>query len=64
MPTKHGTAFTPPEALKEHPAWRRITAVKQDKISIIDDDLISRYGPRIILGLEEIAKIIHPELFD
>ena len=64
LPTKHGTAFTPPEALKGHPAWGGTTAVKQGKIFTIDDDLVSRYGPRIILGLEEMAKIIHPELFE
>jgi len=63
MPAKHGTAFTPPEVLKEHPAWHGITAVKQGKIFTIDDDLVSRSGPRIVLGLEEMAKIIHPELF-
>jgi iron complex transport system substrate-binding protein len=63
LPTKHGTAFTPPEALKGHPAWQKITAVKRGRIFTIDDDLVSRYGPRIILGLEEMAKIIHPELF-
>jgi len=64
MPVKHGTAFTAPGALKEHPTWREITAVKQDRISTINDDFVSRYGPRIILGLEEMAKIIYPELFE
>jgi iron complex transport system substrate-binding protein len=63
LPSKHGTAFTPPEVLREHPIWREITAVKQGRIFTIDDDLVSRYGPRIVQGLEEIAKIIHPELF-
>jgi len=64
MPAKHGTAFTPPEALKEHPTWRGITAIREDRISTIDDDLVSRYGPRIVQGLEKMAKIIHPELFE
>ena len=64
LPAKHGTAFTPPEVLKEHPAWRRITAVKLDRIYTIDGDLVDRSGPRIIQGLEEMAKIIHPELFE
>ena len=63
LPAKHGTAFTSPEVLKEHPVWRETTAVKQDRIYIIDGDLVDGYGPRIIQGLEEIAKIIHPELF-
>ena len=29
----------------------------------IDDDLVSRPGPRIVDGLEAAAKLIHPELF-
>jgi iron complex transport system substrate-binding protein len=64
LPAHHGTAFTSSEALEQHPAWQEITAVKQGRIFTIDDDLVSRYGPRIILGLEEMAKIIHPELFE
>ncbi len=63
LPTKHGTAFTAPEVLKENPIWQQITAVKQGRIFTIDDDLVSRYGPRIVLGLEEMARMIHPELF-
>jgi iron complex transport system substrate-binding protein len=63
LPTKHGTAFTSPETLMGNPAWQKITAVKEDKIFTIDDDYVSRYGPRIVLGLENMAKIIHPELF-
>ena len=39
-------------------------AVKHGKIDIIEGDLIDGYGPRIIQGVEEIAKIIHPELFE
>ncbi len=63
LPVKHGTAFTPPEALKEHPVWGQTTAVKEGRIFTIDADLIDRPGPRIVQGLEEIARIIHPELF-
>jgi iron complex transport system substrate-binding protein len=64
LPAKHGTAFTSPEALMEYPAWQGTTAVKEGKIFIIDDDLVSRSGPRIIQGLEELARIFHPELFE
>ena len=63
LPAKHGTAFTSPELLKGHPAWREITAVKQNGIRIIDGDLVDGYGPRIVQGLEEIARSVHPELF-
>jgi iron complex transport system substrate-binding protein len=64
LPAKHGTAFTSPETLMEHPVWQGTTAVKEGKIFIIDDDLVSRSGPRIVQGLEELARIIHPELFE
>jgi iron complex transport system substrate-binding protein len=61
--TIHGTAIVSEEELRAHPAWREITAVKQGRIYTVDGDLVNRSGPRIVEGLEEIAKIIHPELF-
>jgi len=51
------------ESVRERPGWDVITAVKEGAIYDIDDDLISRPGPRIVDGLETVAKIIHPELF-
>jgi iron complex transport system substrate-binding protein len=39
--------------------------VGEEKVyPIIDPNLTSRQGPRIVDGLEEIARIIHPELFE
>jgi iron complex transport system substrate-binding protein len=52
------------ESVRERPGWEIITAVKEGAIYDIDDDLISRPGPRIVDGLETVAKIIHPELFE
>jgi len=52
------------EMVKERPGWSVITAVKNGAICSIDDILISRPGPRIIDGLEDLATIIHPELFE
>ena len=43
--------------------WDVTNAVKNSNVIGIDDNLISRYGPRIIDGLEQLAAIIHPELF-
>ena len=64
LPAKHGTTFTSLEELGGHPAWRETTAVKQERIYIIDGDLVDRPGPRFVQGLEEIAGFIHPELFE
>ena len=58
-----GTAVISKDKLKEHPIWRGMTAVKQDRIYSVDADLVNRPGPRIVQGMEEIAGIIHPELF-
>lgn len=43
--------------------WNTTNAVKNMDVYPLDDNLISRYGPRIIDGLEQLAAIIHPELF-
>lgn len=51
------------ESVKERPGWGVITAVKEGAIYPIDDNLVSRPGPRIVNGLEELARIIHPEIF-
>ena len=43
--------------------WSNIYAVSHNKIYSIDDNLVSRYGPRVVDGLEQLAEIIHPELY-
>ncbi len=51
------------EALEAHPIWGNMEAVTRGNVFIIDGDLVSRPGPRIVQGLEELARKIHPELF-
>jgi len=53
-----------PEVIRERPGWNETHAVQNDHIYQINEDIISREGPRIVEGLEELAKIIHPELFE
>lgn len=43
--------------------WDQITAVEEDAIYSIDDNIMSRYGPRIVDGLEQLAQMIHPEIY-
>lgn len=59
----HGTAVISPEEIKQLPGWKETTAVKADQIYLVNGDLVNRSGPRIVQGLEDIAKILHPELF-
>ncbi len=42
--------------------WTDIPAVKNNRIHAIDSNLMDRASPRIILGLEKMAKLLHPEV--
>ena len=46
--------------------WRRLSelpAVKAGRLLSVDGDLMHRYGPRFVDGLEQLARAIHPEAF-
>jgi len=51
------------EALKARKGWNVVNAVKNNKVFPIDDNLVSRPGPRVVDGLEAAMRLIHPELF-
>jgi iron complex transport system substrate-binding protein len=51
------------DAVKARAGWGTIDAVKNGMIFPFDDNLISRPGPRLVDGLEQLAKLLHPELF-
>jgi len=42
--------------------WKQLPAVRQGRIHILNSDLLDRPSPRLIDGLEALAKAIHPEL--
>lgn len=42
--------------------WKDIPAVKNDRIHIINTDLVDHPSPRVVDGLEEMVRIIHPEV--
>lgn len=54
---------TTAEEISLRPGWGDITAVAEGNIWSMDDNLVSRYGPRIVDGLEELAALLHPDLF-
>ncbi|MBW1722345.1 MAG: cobalamin-binding protein [Deltaproteobacteria bacterium] len=49
------------EARRDWMAWRSIPAVRKGRVCLIESDLIDRPSPRIVAGLERMARIIHPE---
>jgi iron complex transport system substrate-binding protein len=54
---------TTSESVLARPGWETIAAVQSASVFPIDDNMISRPGPRLVNGLEQLAKLIHPELF-
>ena len=44
--------------------WSTLSAVKLKRLYLIPNDLLNRPGPRIVQGLEALARIFHPEAFD
>ncbi|MBI3522695.1 MAG: ABC transporter substrate-binding protein [Chloroflexi bacterium] len=51
------------EMVRARPGWQGIAAVRTSRVEIIDPDIVSRPGPRLVEGIEAYAKLIHPELF-
>lgn len=51
---------------REQQQWRRwdsLSAVKQQRFHEVSSNLLNRPGPRVIEGLEQLVRAIHPELF-
>ena len=51
------------KGIKATNGYKELKAVKSGKLLEIDENIIVRQGPRLADGLEEIAKLVHPELF-
>jgi iron complex transport system substrate-binding protein len=48
--------------LRKNPATRRLRAVRQGRFVVLDQDLLVP-GPRIGDGLDEVARLLHPDAF-
>jgi iron complex transport system substrate-binding protein len=55
---------TTSQSLSERPGWGGIAAVQSGRVVSIDTNWIDRPGPRLVDGLEALARTLHPELFD
>ncbi len=51
------------ETLRKRPGWTSISAVKDGKVYPVDPNTGNRPGPRIVLALEEIGRLLYPERF-
>ena len=58
----HGARSGPVEREK----WERLAslpAIRSGRLHAVSGDLLHRYGPRMIEGLDQLARAIHPEAF-
>jgi len=53
-----------PATIAKRAGFAKLTAVVKDRVVILDDNLVSRPGPRVVEGLRQIAAALHPDLFD
>lgn len=51
------------ETIAQRPGWENLSAVKNGNVVPFNDDLVSRPGPRLVDALEELAKLLRPDLF-
>ncbi len=50
------------EVLKRD-GWAEVPAIKNKQVFDVDNDTVNRPGPRLIEGVETLAKFIYPEIF-
>lgn len=50
------------DQVKARPGWATIQAVQTGSIVGVNDIVVSRPGPRLVLGLLELLRAIHPEI--
>lgn len=49
-----------PDMVYERAGWEEIPAVKNKAVFPVNDNLVSRPGPRIVEGLAEVVAVLHP----
>ena len=60
---RHGSASAPPLTKDKWERLASLPAVKSKRVHAIDGTLVHRYGPRVVDGVETLARAIHPEAF-
>jgi len=50
-------------SIDHRPGFDALTAVQQGRVYLVNGNLVARPGPRVVEGLAEMAKDIHPEAF-
>lgn len=54
---------SPIDQINSRKGWQEITAVKEKQIVDVDSDMVTRSGPRLVEGVEAVAKAVYPDVF-
>ncbi|HEY8491421.1 MAG TPA: ABC transporter substrate-binding protein [Dehalococcoidia bacterium] len=61
--TPAGTGQATAADVKARPGWDAVSAVRSNRVHEVNADLVSRPGPRVVEGLEALARLLYPERF-
>ena len=50
--------------IKDEPGFKAIKAVNNHQIYIIDEQIVSRPTLRLLEGIQQIGRILYPDVFD
>jgi iron complex transport system substrate-binding protein len=53
----------PKELVLSREGWEDVPAIKNEQVYDVHSDLVTRTGPRLVQGVEELAKAVYPDLF-
>lgn len=53
----------PAQQVLSRKGWENVNAVKNKLVIDVDSDRVTRSGPRIVEGVEDLAKAVYPEVF-
>jgi iron complex transport system substrate-binding protein len=53
----------PIQEIKNRTSWGTMAAIKENQVYLLDENIMSRPGPRIGDAVELVAKTVYPEIF-
>ncbi len=53
----------PRDGVLSRTGWAEVPAIKNKQVLDVDNDMVTRPGPRLIDGIETLGKLIYPEVF-
>lgn len=54
-------SMSSPQGIAQRPGFDKLSAVRDSRVVVLDDNLVSRPGPRAIEGMLSIARALHPD---